>query len=84
MATTQIYLLSLELCRSKLLLVRLVSTGLLDFGSTGLLDFGSTGLLDFGSTPLLAFSSGLLARLNFFFFTNKKNQKIQKQNLTKK
>lgn len=76
MATTQIYLLSLELCRSKLLLVRLVSTGLLDFGSTG--------LLDFGSTPLLAFSSGLLARLNFFFFTNKKNQKIQKQNLTKK
>lgn len=68
MATTQIYLLSLELCRSKLLLVRLVSTG----------------LLDFGSTPLLAFSSGLLARLNFFFFTNKKNQKIQKQNLTKK
>lgn len=76
MATTQIYLLSLELCRAKLLLVRLVSTGLLDFGSTG--------LLDFGSTPLLAFSSGLLARLNFFFFTNKKNQKIQKQNLTKK
>lgn len=77
MATTQIYLLSLELCRSKLLLVRLVSTGLLDFGSTG--------LLDFGSTPLLAFSStGLLAKLNFFFFTNKKNQKIQKQNLTKK
>lgn len=76
MATTQIYLRSLELCLSKLLLVRLVSTGLLDFGSTG--------LLDFGSTPLLAFSSGLLARLNFFFFTNKKNQKIQKQNLTKK
>lgn len=75
MATTQIYLLSLELCRSKLLLVRLVSTGLLDFGSTG--------LLDFGSTPLLAFSSGLLARLKNFF-TNKKNQKIQKQNLTKK
>lgn len=68
MATTQIYLLSLELCRSKLLLVRLVSTGLLDFGSTGLLDFGSTGLLDFGSTPLLAFSStGLLDRLKNFF-----------------
>lgn len=76
MATTQIYLLSLELCRSKLLLVRLVSTGLLDFGSTG--------LLDFGSTPLLAFSStGLLAWLNCFF-TNKKNPKDTKTKFNKK
>lgn len=57
MATTQIYLLSLEFCRSKLLLVRLVSTGLLDFGSTGLLDFGSTPLLAFGSTGLLVWPS---------------------------
>lgn len=76
MATTQIYLLSLELCRSKLLLVRLVSTGLLDFGSTG--------LLDFGSTPLLAFSStGLLAWLNCFF-TNKKKPKDTKTKFNKK
>lgn len=76
MATTQIYLLSLELCLSKLLLVRLVSTGLLDFGSTG--------LLDFGSTPLLAFSStGLLAWLNCFF-TNKKNPKDTKTKFNKK
>lgn len=72
MAATQIYLLSLEFCRSKLLLVRLVSTGLLDFGSTGLLDFGSTPLLAFGST-------GLLAWLNFFSQI-KKNLKIKKQN----
>lgn len=73
MATTQIYLLSLELCLSKLLLVRLVSTGLLDFGSTG--------LLDFGSTPLLAFSStGLLAWLNCFF-TNKKKTKRYKNKI---